>query len=73
MHDDEPRRRKAVCLRCGYAITWAEQRRQYGRAIRHSLTPDQMGQKREKPSMKSMRLTGQMDQMGHPKLGQPRQ
>ena len=35
-----PRRRKTVCLRCGYPITWADQRHQYGRAITHGLTPE---------------------------------
>lgn len=43
MHDDErPHRKTAKCLRCGFAITWADRRRrQYGRAIRHGLTPEE--------------------------------
>jgi hypothetical protein len=32
------------CLDCGYAITWETQRRQYGRAIRRGLTPDEAKQ-----------------------------
>jgi hypothetical protein len=38
--EGEPRR-KTVCVRCGYRITWAEQRKQFGRAIkRYGLTPE---------------------------------
>jgi hypothetical protein len=30
------------CKGCGgQKVTWAEQRKQYGRAIRHGLTPDE--------------------------------
>ena len=29
------------CQGCGYRITWADQRRQFGRAIRHGLTADE--------------------------------
>jgi hypothetical protein len=28
------------CNSCGGSMTWAEQRRQYGRALRHGLTGD---------------------------------
>ncbi len=35
--DDEKPPRRTVCRRCDYAITWAEQRRQYGRAIRQRV------------------------------------
>jgi hypothetical protein len=31
---------KNRCRRCGYAITWSERRRQFGRVIRKGLTPD---------------------------------
>jgi uncharacterized protein with PIN domain len=32
------------CLDCGYAITWAEQRRQFARAIKiYGLTPEEAG------------------------------
>ena len=31
-----------TCRRCGYAITWAEQRCQFGRAIAKGLTPDEV-------------------------------
>lgn len=30
-----------LCLRCGYRITWAEQRRQYGRLIRRGKSHDE--------------------------------
>jgi hypothetical protein len=33
---------KEKCIGCGSPrLTWAEQRRQYGRAIRRGLTPDE--------------------------------
>jgi hypothetical protein len=32
---------KIKCLRCNNAMTWAEQRRQFGRLIQCGFTPDQ--------------------------------
>ena len=29
------------CLRCGYRVTWAEQRRQYGRLIRRGKSDEE--------------------------------
>jgi hypothetical protein len=36
--DEDRSRRKDRCQRCGTPMTWAEQRRQFGRAIRYGLT-----------------------------------
>jgi hypothetical protein len=39
--DEERKPSGNVCVRCGYRITWAEQRRQFGRAVkRYGLTPE---------------------------------
>jgi len=33
---------KIRCLRCGLGMTWAEQRRQFGRLIRKGLSPQEV-------------------------------
>jgi hypothetical protein len=33
---------KDRCLRCGLGMTWAEQRRQFGRLIRKGLSPQEV-------------------------------
>ena len=34
-------RTKNICIQCGFAMTWAERRRQYGRLIRKGLSPQE--------------------------------
>jgi hypothetical protein len=32
---------KTVCLRCGYPITWDDQKRQWGRLMRRGVSPEE--------------------------------
>ena len=39
--DETPRRKPTCCLRCGYAMTWEAQRRQFGRLLHRGLTAEE--------------------------------
>jgi hypothetical protein len=36
------RRKPTCCLRCGYAMTWDAQRRQFGRLLNRGLTAEEV-------------------------------
>jgi hypothetical protein len=38
---EPPLRKPTVCLRCGYPMTWENQRRQFGRLMRRGMTTEE--------------------------------